>query len=91
MVPAVARLLMTSDTKAAESFYRSVLGWDAKDSAMADRSYTLFSAGPMMVGSESLALPARVPRSSTSFRRSEIGDSPVLHSVRARVVTLIVG
>ena len=42
--------LMTSDSKAAESFYRSVIGWDAKDSGMADRSYTLFSAGPMMVG-----------------------------------------
>src|SRR3984893_6940802 len=42
--------LMTSDSKAAESFYRSVIGWDAKESGMADRSYTLFSAGPMMVG-----------------------------------------
>src|ERR1700730_5840103 len=42
--------LMTSDCKTAESFYRSVIGWDAKDSGMADRSYTLFSAGPMMVG-----------------------------------------
>src|ERR1700704_5782291 len=42
--------LMTSDSKAAESFYRSVIGWDAKDSGMTDRSYTLFSAGPMMVG-----------------------------------------
>jgi hypothetical protein len=27
-----------------------VIGWDAKDSGMADRSYKLFSAGPMMVG-----------------------------------------
>src|ERR1700730_16617721 len=42
--------MMTSDSKAAESFYRSVIGWDTKDSGMADRSYTLFSAGPMMVG-----------------------------------------
>jgi uncharacterized protein len=42
--------LMTSDSKAAESFYRSVIGWDAKDSGMTDRSYTLFSAGPMTVG-----------------------------------------
>ena len=42
--------LMTSDSKAAESFYRSVIGWDAKDSGMADRSYTLFSAGPAMAG-----------------------------------------
>jgi hypothetical protein len=37
--------LMTSDSKAAESFYRSVIGWDAKDSGMADRSYTLFPPG----------------------------------------------
>ena len=42
--------VMTSDTKAAESFYRSVIGWDAKDSGKTDRSYTLFSAGPAMVG-----------------------------------------
>jgi hypothetical protein len=28
--------LMTSDSKAAESFYRSVIGWDVKDSGMAD-------------------------------------------------------
>ena len=42
--------LMTSDSTAAESFYRNVIGWDAKDSGMADRSYTLFSTGPMMVG-----------------------------------------
>jgi uncharacterized protein len=41
--------LMTSDIKAAESFYRSVIGWDAEDSGIADRSYTLFSMGPMMV------------------------------------------
>jgi uncharacterized protein len=42
--------LMTSDSKAAESFYRSVIGWDAKDSGLADRSYTLVSVGPAMVG-----------------------------------------
>src|ERR1700730_19334564 len=42
--------LMTSDCKAAESFYRSVIGWDATDSGMADRSYTLLSVGPTMVG-----------------------------------------
>ena len=39
---------MTSDTKAAESFYRNVIGWEAKDSGMADRSYTILSVGPMM-------------------------------------------
>ena len=42
--------LMTSDSKAARSSDPSVIGWDAKDFGMADRSYTLFSAGPMMVG-----------------------------------------
>ena len=42
--------VMTSDTKAAESFYRSVIGWDANDSGMTDRSYTLLSVGPVMVG-----------------------------------------
>jgi predicted enzyme related to lactoylglutathione lyase len=42
--------VMTSDSKAAEAFYRNVIGWDAKDSGMIGRSYTLFSAGPTMVG-----------------------------------------
>ena len=42
--------LMTSDTRAAASFYRSVLGWVARDSGMSDRSYTIFSAGPVRVG-----------------------------------------
>jgi predicted enzyme related to lactoylglutathione lyase len=42
--------VMTSDTKTAESFYRSVIGWDAKDSGMTDRSYTILSMGPTMVG-----------------------------------------
>jgi hypothetical protein len=41
--------LMTSDPKAAESYYRSVMGWDMKDAGMAD-AYTLLSAGPAMIG-----------------------------------------
>jgi uncharacterized protein len=41
--------VMTSDTKAAESFYRGVIGWEAKDSGLADRSYTLLFRGPTMV------------------------------------------
>src|SRR5260370_41114966 len=42
--------VMTSDSKAAQSFYQGVIGWDAKDSGMADRSYTILSIGPTMVG-----------------------------------------
>jgi predicted enzyme related to lactoylglutathione lyase len=42
--------VMTSDPKAAGSFYESVIGWKAQDSGMADRSYTIFSMGPTMVG-----------------------------------------
>jgi hypothetical protein len=42
--------VMTTDCKAAESFCKRALGWSAKDSVMGDRSYTLFSAGPVMVG-----------------------------------------
>ena len=37
--------LMTTDTKAAEAFYRKVVGWEAKDSETPGQSYTLFSAG----------------------------------------------
>src|SRR5436853_7358042 len=42
--------VMTTDTKAAESFYHKVIGWTAADSGMSDRSYTLLSMGPTMVG-----------------------------------------
>ena len=42
--------VMTTDTKAAEAFYRSVIGWNATDSGMPDRSYTLLSVGSTMVG-----------------------------------------
>src|SRR5260370_42479808 len=42
--------VMTSNPKTAESFYRSVIGWDAKDSGMTDGSYTILSMGPTMVG-----------------------------------------
>lgn len=37
--------LMTTDTAAAERFYRSVIGWDAHDSGMPGMAYTLFAAG----------------------------------------------
>jgi predicted enzyme related to lactoylglutathione lyase len=42
--------LMTSDTKAAESFYGGVLGWEAKAAGVGDPSYSLLSIGPGMVG-----------------------------------------
>jgi predicted enzyme related to lactoylglutathione lyase len=42
--------VMTSDSEAAASFYESVIGLTARDSGMADRSYTIFSMGPTMVG-----------------------------------------
>jgi len=42
--------LMASDTKAAETFYHDVFGWDAKDSGSPDHDYTLLSTGPAMVG-----------------------------------------
>ena len=37
--------LMTTDPKAAEAFYRGVIGWNAKDSGVPGMSYTIFSAG----------------------------------------------
>jgi len=42
--------LMTSDLKAAESFYKNVVGWNMQDSGMGDPSYTILSAGPTAVG-----------------------------------------
>jgi uncharacterized protein len=41
--------LMTTDTKAAEAFYRDVIGWGAQDSGMTDMSYTLLTAGAVPV------------------------------------------
>jgi uncharacterized protein len=42
--------VMTTDTKAGTAFYRDVIGWDAQENAMPDKSaYTVFSKGPNMV------------------------------------------
>src|SRR5579863_8666094 len=41
--------VMTTDMKAAETFYCNVIGWTAKDAGMAGHPYVLFSAGPAMV------------------------------------------
>jgi len=42
--------VMTSDPKAAASFYSDVIGWNAQEHAMPDnRFYTVFSKGPAMV------------------------------------------
>ncbi|HWK46695.1 MAG TPA: VOC family protein [Stellaceae bacterium] len=50
--------LMTTDTAAAETFYKSVVGWSAKDSGMSDMSYTILSAGEHGVGGL-MAIPER--------------------------------
>lgn len=42
--------LMTTDMQAAQTFYKKVIGWDAKDSGMPDRSYTIWSMGSTMIG-----------------------------------------
>ena len=49
--------LMTSDPKAAASFYTQVIGWEAKDSGMPGPEYTIFSAGPGVAGL--MALPGK--------------------------------
>jgi predicted enzyme related to lactoylglutathione lyase len=42
--------VMTTDTKAGTAFYRDVIGWDAQEHVMPDKStYTVFSKGPNMV------------------------------------------
>jgi predicted enzyme related to lactoylglutathione lyase len=42
--------LMSTDAKAAEAFYRGVMGWRAQDAGMPDRSYTILSVGETSVG-----------------------------------------
>jgi uncharacterized protein len=39
--------LMTTDMKAAEAFYGSVVGWGAKDAGLPNHAYTLFTIGEM--------------------------------------------
>jgi hypothetical protein len=41
--------LMTTDTKAAETFYDDVVGWTSGDSGMPDANYTLFKTNGMRV------------------------------------------
>jgi predicted enzyme related to lactoylglutathione lyase len=41
--------VMTSEPKAATSFYSDVIGWDAQEYPMEDRTYTVFRKGPVMV------------------------------------------
>ena len=41
--------LMTPDPKAAETFYRTAIGWGAQDASMPGVSYTLLTAGGMPV------------------------------------------
>ena len=41
--------LLTTDLKAAETFYRAVLGWDTKDAGASEHDYTLCSAGGTLV------------------------------------------
>lgn len=41
--------VMTDDPKAATAFYSDVIGWDAQEYVMPDRSYTVFRKGPVMV------------------------------------------
>lgn len=48
--------LLTSDAAAAEAFYRSVIGWTARDSGHPDMAYTILSAGETMVAGL-MALP----------------------------------
>ena len=40
---------MTTDTKAAEAFYRSVVGWGAQDAGMPNMAYTLLTVGDVPV------------------------------------------
>ena len=42
--------LMTSDTKAAESFYKTIVGWNMADSGQPGGGYTVLMAGQSPVG-----------------------------------------
>jgi predicted enzyme related to lactoylglutathione lyase len=42
--------LMTTDTRAAETFYSKVVGWRAQDAGMPDRSYTILHVKEIPIG-----------------------------------------
>ncbi|AJY46016.1 VOC family protein [Martelella endophytica] len=73
--------LLTPDTAAAETFYKSVIGWEAKDSGVADVSYTLFSvsgydtyaAGMMALNEDMLA--RKVPPNWSGYVYAEEVDA----------------
>lgn len=48
--------LMTTDTAAAEEFYRAVIGWRTRDAGMPGLKYTLLSVGEVQMGGM-MALP----------------------------------
>ena len=51
--------LMTADTKAAEAFYTSVVGWSASDAGMPGMPYTIFARGEAMIAGL-MAMPEAV-------------------------------
>jgi predicted enzyme related to lactoylglutathione lyase len=55
--------LMTSDSKAAQNFYREVVGWNMVDAGMTP-PYTLLMSGPAMVGGV-MDLPAELATAGT--------------------------
>jgi predicted enzyme related to lactoylglutathione lyase len=52
--------LMTTDSKAAETFYRSVIGWGAKDPGIPGMSYTLYTIGDVPVAGM-MTMPPEAP------------------------------
>ena len=64
--------LMASDHKAAESFYRKVIGWGAMDAGVADRSRNRFATEPILV-SASKEPPKPWPKPKNKSPRSEQG------------------
>ena len=73
---------MTSDLKAAETFYKAVIGWNMADAGMPDRKYTLLSAGPVMVGGL-MPIPAGVEAKPCWFGYIAVDD---VDNYAARVV-----
>src|SRR5579863_3001033 len=52
--------LMTTDTSAAEAFYRGVIGWNARKADMPNMTYTIFNVGEIGVsGMTNLPKPAQ--------------------------------
>jgi uncharacterized protein len=77
--------ILTTDVPAAKSFYCAVTGWNAADSGLSDRDYTILIAGEAPIGGL-MALPGAVPGDGAAPRWNGYIGVDDVDAVAARIV-----